>query len=97
MDNGLLQDVETIAEGIDLIHENPRTKIIITAVAVAIALLSFFVIAPFASSTETHAGTIETLDQKKGTVMGLVAASTAASAAVSLLPGIPSPSPWHSH
>lgn len=87
VDNGILQDVETIAEGIDPLHENPRTKIIMAAVAVAIALLSFFVIAPFASSTETHAGTIETLDQKKGTVMGLVAASTAASAAVSLLPG----------
>ena len=52
-----------------------------------IALLSFFVIARFTSSTEFNAKTIQSLDDKKTTVMELAAASTAASAAITLIPG----------
>ena len=87
MDNGIVQDVEEITEEIGLFEGNQRFKVVFAAIAVVIALLSFFVIADIASSAETHSSTINTLDEKKGTVMGLVAASTAASAAVSLLPG----------
>jgi len=87
MENGLVQDVETIASDIESIQDDPKWKIAMAVAAVAIALLSFFVVGDIASSTETHTATIDSLDQKKGTVMGLVAASTAASAAVSLLPG----------
>ena len=64
-----------------------RYKAILVAIALVVGLLSFFPLGSFASSTDTYAGSIQVLDDKKDTVMGLVAASTAASAAVSLLPG----------
>lgn len=54
---------------------------------VVIALLSLFVLARFAASTEFHAATIEALDEKQTTVAELTAASTAASTAISLIPG----------
>ena len=44
-------------------------------------------IARFTSSTEFNAKTIQSLDDKKTTVMELAAASTAASAAITLIPG----------
>ena len=56
-------------------------------VPVVIALLSLFVLARFAASTEFHAATIEALDEKQTTVAELTAASTAASTAISLIPG----------
>lgn len=64
-----------------------RTSYIVMAVLAIAALLSFFLIADIASSPETHSSTIETLDKKKDTVMGLVGASGASSTAISLLPG----------
>lgn len=87
MESGLKEDVQTIAGELDEAVGDPKRRAIVAIVAIAIALLSFFVIGDFASSADAHSATIESLDQKKGTVMGLVAASTAASAAVSLLPG----------
>lgn len=50
------------------------------------ALLSIFVITKYAASPEVHQKTIDALDQKKTTVLELTAASTAASAAITLLP-----------
>ena len=64
--------------------ENEKQKKILFAL---IPLLSFFVIARFTSSTEFNAKTIQSLDDKKTTVMELAAASTAASAAITLIPG----------
>lgn len=64
-----------------------RKKIIFARIPIVIALLSFFVIARFTSSTEFNAKTIQSLDDKKTTVMELTAASTAASAAITLIPG----------
>lgn len=64
-----------------------KTKLIATAILLAIGLLSFFVIAEFAASPQTHAGTIRSLDAKKDTVMGLVGASSASSTAITLIPG----------
>lgn len=54
---------------------------------VVLAAVSFFGIAKPMTSTETHAETIASLDAKKETVMELTAASTAASAAITLIPG----------
>ena len=64
-----------------------QKKIILALIPIVIALLSFFVIARFTSSTEFNAKTIQSLDDKKTTVMELAAASTAASAAITLIPG----------
>lgn len=54
---------------------------------VLIALLSFFLVAGRVSSPDFYQKTIHSLDEKKTTVMELTAASTAASAAITLLPG----------
>ena len=83
-DAGLGLDAELILGPSD---RNKTLKYVLVAVAVLVALLSFFAIAPVASSPEAHSGTIQSLDQKKDTVLGLVAASTGTSAAVTLLPG----------
>ena len=64
-----------------------QKKILFALIPIVIALLSFFVIARFTSSTEFNAKTIKSLDDKKTTVMELAAASTAASAAITLIPG----------
>lgn len=63
-------------------------KIILKVVVpLIIALLSLFVISRYATSTDFHKKNIESLDEKKITVMELTAASTAASAAITLIPG----------
>lgn len=64
-----------------------QKKILFALIPIVIALLSFFVITRFTSSTEFNAKTIQSLDDKKTTVMELAAASTAASAAITLIPG----------
>ena len=64
-----------------------QKKILFALIPIVIALLSFFVIARFTSSTEFNAKTIQSLDDQKTTVMELAAASTAASAAITLIPG----------
>ena len=56
------------------------------AVLLVLALVSFRLSAPL-SSPDTFRGTIAALDEKKTTVMELAAASTAASAAITLIPG----------
>lgn len=62
-------------------------SIVILVVLAAIALVSFFGIAGKAASLDFHAESIEYLDSKEDTVMTLMAASTAASAAITLMPG----------
>ncbi len=64
-----------------------QKKILFALIPIVIALLSLFVIARVTSSTEFNAKTIQSLDDKKTTVMELAAASTAASAAITLIPG----------
>ena len=71
----------------DVLGGDMRRKAILVGVALVLAALSFFVLGEIASSTDTYAASIEALDAKKDTVMGLVAASAAASTAISLLPG----------
>ena len=67
--------------------EKKHIRLMIILLPLVFALLSFFVVARYASSPEFHQKTIQSLDDKKTTVMELTAASTAASAAISLIPG----------
>ncbi len=54
---------------------------------VVIGILSFFVVARFATSVDFHHRTIQSLDKSKETTLALTAATTAASAGITLLPG----------
>ena len=66
-----------------------KNKKILIQVALPLltALISVFVLSGYAASPEFHQKTIQALDEKKTTVMELTAASTAASAAITLIPG----------
>ena len=65
-----------------------RAKRTVKAVIlIIVALVSIFVLSRFATSTEFHAKSIAALDEKRTTVMELTAASTAASAAITLIQG----------
>jgi len=73
-------------------HELPtgdpnRLRIIQAVLTVAVALISFFVVGKHFSSPDSFGKTVAVLDEKKDTVMTLMGASTASSAAISLLPG----------
>ena len=63
------------------------SKILRTVIPLLVAAVSVFVISGYASSPQFHATTIASLDEKTGTVLELTAASAAASAAITLLPG----------
>lgn len=68
--------------------EKLNSKTIITVIAlIIVAVLSIFVIAPFASSAKTHANSIKTLDEKKITVMELTAATAGSATALAAIPG----------
>lgn len=67
--------------------KNTTTKILKFVIPLLIACISIFVLAKYAASPELHANTIRSLDEKKTTVMELTAASTATSAAITLIPG----------
>ena len=62
-------------------------KLLAAALLLALALVSFFPIAQKMSQPQTFSHAIESLDKKQETVLELTAASTAASAAITLLPG----------
>ncbi len=62
-------------------------QIVLVVLPLIIALVCIFKISGYASSAEFHEQTIKALDDKKTTVMELTAASTAASAAITLIPG----------
>lgn len=61
-------------------------KLAKVVIPLLIALISIFGVTKYASSAEFHRKTIESLDEKKTTVMELTAASTAASVTISMLP-----------
>lgn len=54
---------------------------------VLLALLSIFVFSKITTSPEFYKGTLAELEEKQGTVMELSAASVAASAAITMIPG----------
>ena len=62
-------------------------KVISVLLLLAVLLLSVNVISKKAGDPETHAKTIQALDDKKADVLKLTAASTAASAALAAVPG----------
>ena len=63
------------------------SRILRAVIPLLVAAASIFVIAGYAASPQFHASTIASLDEKTGTVLELTAASAAASAAITLLPG----------
>lgn len=62
-------------------------KIAKAVIPIIVALISILLFAKHAASPDFHAKSLAALDSKKTTVMELTAASTAASAAITLLPG----------
>ena len=62
-------------------------KVLRIVLPLVLALISMLVLTRISTSRDFHAKTIASLDDKKSTVMELTAASTAASAALTLLPG----------
>ena len=56
-------------------------------VLVCAAVVSMFGVARIASSPETYSGTIEILEAKRNTAMGLTAAAAVASVGLSAVPG----------
>ena len=67
---------------------NERTKnIIIIAILLAIAAVSFFWIAGIASSEDSFTGTYKSLNEKSTTVTELMGVTAGSSTAISLLPG----------
>lgn len=69
------------------LRKNGTARYMAIGALAVFAVLSFFLLGAHFSSPDTYAGTIESLDAKKSTVMELVGASTAASGAITLLPG----------
>lgn len=65
-----------------------QRKAIYAAILLVLALISIFLIAGVASNPETYSGINNTLDEKKNNVLGLVATTTAASAAISIIPNV---------
>ena len=57
------------------------------AILAVVAMVSFFRVADYAASPETHRQTIEALDEKKATVMKLTGAATGVSVAITMIPG----------
>lgn len=64
-----------------------KKKLIPGAILLVLAILSLCVVSKAATSAQFHAKTIAALEEKQTTVLELTAATTAASAAITLLPG----------
>lgn len=62
-------------------------KILVVAICCVVALFSIFVIAKKATSPETYKNTIESIDKKKATVMGVTATAAIASTALASVVG----------
>ena len=65
---------------------NERKRNYYTVILVIIALLSIFVIAPVVSSTDFHAKSIETLDDKKMLIASVTATMTTVATTLALVP-----------
>lgn len=60
---------------------------LIVVLCVAIALLSIFVVSKYATSPESYKKTIQSIDEKKATVMGVTTAAAVASTGLAAIPG----------
>ena len=67
--------------------DRKRVRLVVALVAAVAALVSFFFVGRLVSDPAFYRNTVAALDEKKQTVMNLMAASTGSSAAISLLPG----------
>ena len=67
--------------------DNPQARWVTVIVLVCLAIVSFCLLGPWASNPDTYANTLASLDQKRETVMSLIAGSTGTSAAITVLPG----------
>ena len=74
-------------QGLSQPQNEGRMRVILAVFAALVALVSFFALGSLFTKPDTFAGVMETLDQKKNSVMSLMGASTGSSAAISLLPG----------
>ena len=63
-----------------------RTKVILAAILVVVALLSFFVIGNIADNPETHSDTMAALDESRNNVLLMTAGAIGVSTAASILP-----------
>lgn len=66
---------------------NIGKKLIAVAIFLAIALLSIFVFSKVMTNPQTYSATIQSIDDKKATVMGLTATAAATSTALAAVPG----------
>lgn len=74
-------------QGLSQPQNEGRMRVILAVFAALVALVSFFALGSLFTNPDTFSGVMETLDQKKNSVMSLMGASTGSSAAISLLPG----------
>jgi len=71
-----------------MLKEKMTSKnIIVIVILLVAALLSFTIVAKYATSTDVHASALQALDEKKVTAMELTAGVAATSTAISALPG----------
>lgn len=70
----------------DYIKDN-KGRMLLAAVFIIAALISFFLIGGYTSDPENFTGTTKYLEDKRETVMALTGGAAAASAAITLIPG----------
>ena len=70
-----------------LLAKDITKKIICITLLLVLALLSIFVVSKYATSPESYKATIESIDEKKATVMGLTATAATASTVLAAIPG----------
>lgn len=71
----------------ELLSNEKAKKVICLTILAIIALLSMFVISKPATSPESYKATIESIDDKKATVMGITASAATASTVLAAIPG----------
>lgn len=71
----------------EILSKEITKKIVCIMLLLAIALLSMFVISKPATSAKSYMSTIESIDEKKATVMGLTASAATASTVLAAIPG----------
>lgn len=70
-----------------LMAKDITKKIICITLLLVLALLSILVVSKYAISPENYKATIESIDEKKATVMGLTATAATASTVLAAIPG----------
>lgn len=69
--------------GSDVVY---RWRVVFVAILVALALVCALPLRAHFSNAETHSATMETIDEKKANVMGMIATSTSLSVGISAIP-----------